>query len=94
MPPTSPIRPVVPTEDGLKMFFEKKGFEVIDKRSNAGCLWVVGEKDKLAPYLKEAKELYGAFGNYEPNGGRATDRHGLQVVKNKDKRNAYNYGIH
>lgn len=72
LPPTAPIRPAVPNEDGLKTFFEKKGFEVIDKRSNAGCLWVVGEKDKLAPHLKEAKELYGAFGNYAPNGGRAT----------------------
>lgn len=56
----------------LKGFFEEKGLEVIDKREAKGCLWVVGEKEKLMPYVKEAGKIFGAYGNYSAKGGRAT----------------------
>ena len=44
--------------DNLTTFFESKGFEVIDKRNLGGCLWVVGEKTKLDPYIKKAKSIF------------------------------------
>ena len=55
---------------GLKEYFQSKGLEVIDKRSNNGCLWVVGDETKLKPYIEEVKKLYGAYGNF--GAGRAT----------------------
>lgn len=69
-----PMATVEQAEDGksLKDFFKEKGLEVIDKRAVGGCLWVVGEKDKLMPYIKEAGKLFGAYGNYSAKGGRAT----------------------
>ena len=55
---------------GLADFFKSNGLEVIDKRANGGCLWVVGTQDELEPYLSKAKELYGATGSFAS--GRAT----------------------
>lgn len=54
----------------LKKFFEDKGLEVIDKRAAGGALWVVGDKEKLTPIVKEAGKLFGAYGNFS-SGGRA-----------------------
>lgn len=60
----------------LVAYFEANGFEVIDKRKAGGCLWVVGEKTKLAPCVEQAKELFSIIdGGYAK--GRATGgRHG------------------
>ena len=55
---------------GLADFFKSNGFEVIDKRANDGCLWVVGSQDKLGAYVSKAKELYGATGGFAS--GKAT----------------------
>ena len=55
----------------LKGFLESKGLEVIDKRAAGGCLWVVGDKAKIASVITEAGKLYGAYGNYS-GGGKAT----------------------
>jgi hypothetical protein len=48
----------------LKEYFESKGFSTIDRREKNGCLWVLGEKKKLEPYVSEAMKLYGATGAY------------------------------
>jgi lipoate-protein ligase A len=56
--------------EGLKGYFQSKGLEVIDKRDNGGCLWVVGDENKLKPYIDEVKKLYGAYGKF--GAGRAT----------------------
>lgn len=55
-----------PTEKklSLKEYFESKGFFTIDCRGWNGCLWVLGEKKKLEPYVTEAMKLYGATGAY------------------------------
>ena len=55
-----------PTEKKLflKEYFESKGFFTIDCRGWNGCLWVLGEKKKLEPYVTEAMKLYGATGAY------------------------------
>ena len=55
-----------PTEKNLslKEYFESKGFFTIDCRGWNGCLWVLGEKKKLEPYVTEAMKLYGATGAY------------------------------
>ncbi len=48
----------------LKDFFVSKGFKVIDCRSTNGCLWVIGERKQLEPYVIEAEKLFGATGGY------------------------------
>lgn len=72
LPPTAPVIDHLGNGKSLKAYFEEKGLEVIDKRSAGGCLWVVGEKDKLMPYVKEAGKMFGAYGSYSAKGGRAT----------------------
>lgn len=72
LPPTAKIEKSSAEEKGLKEFFTEKGLEVIDKRSAGGSLWVVGDKEMLTPHLKEAGRIYGAYGKFAPNGGRAT----------------------
>ena len=72
LPPTAPVIDHLGKGKSLKAYFEEKGLEVIDKRSAGGCLWVVGEKDKLMPYVKEAGKMFGAYGTYSAKGGRAT----------------------
>ncbi len=76
LPPTAPIKEVAGDGETLKNFFVEKGFEVIDKRASGGCLWVVGEKDKLMPHIEEAGKLFGAYGNYSAKGGKATKNRG------------------
>ena len=56
----------------LISFFEEKGLEVVDKRPMGGALWVVGEKDDIKQYVKEAYTIFGAWGNYSQKGGKAT----------------------
>lgn len=55
----------------LKGFFIQNGLEVIDKRIYGGSLWVIGERDVLEPYIKLAKDVYGAIGAY--GRGKATN---------------------
>ena len=57
----------------LKTYFQSKGLEVIDKRTAGGCLWIIGEKKQLSPIVKEAEQLYGAYGQFS-SGGSATKR--------------------
>lgn len=48
----------------MKEYFESKGFEVVDSRSNGGCLWVIGDRKRLEPYVDEAQRIFGASGGY------------------------------
>lgn len=57
----------------LKTFFENNGFEVIDKRYNNGCLWVVGDRKKLDPYIEMARMKFGSTCVGDFASGRATD---------------------
>ena len=58
----------------LTSYFQSHGFEVIDKRKVGGCLWVVGEKTKLTPYVDKAKDLFsitdGGYAKGRATGGR------------------------
>lgn len=67
----------------LVAYFEDNGFEVVDKRKAGGCLWIIGEKTKLDPYVKKAKELFSITdGGYAK--GRATrGRHGWYTSSKK-----------
>ena len=65
-----PGKNVINFSSSLKVFFESKGLEVIDKRPKGGGLWVVGEREVLTPYLEEANELYGVKGYFAK--GKAT----------------------
>ena len=55
----------------LKGYFTQNGLETVDKRIHGGSLWVIGERDKLEPYIKVANSVYGASGAY--GRGKATD---------------------
>lgn len=57
----------------LKAFFENNGFEVIDKRYNNGCLWVVGDRKKLDPYIEMARMKFGSTCTGDFASGRATN---------------------
>lgn len=57
----------------LKEFFENNGFEVIDKRYNNGCLWVVGDRKKLEPYIEMARMKFGSTCTGDFASGRATN---------------------
>ena len=48
----------------LKDFFVSKGFKAVDCRLNNGCLWILGERKELAPYVTEAERLFGVAGGY------------------------------
>ena len=54
----------------LVCYFESNGLEVIDKRPNGGCLWVVGDEKNLQPHLLVVKKLFGAYGKF--GAGRTT----------------------
>lgn len=56
----------------LSDFFKSNGFEIVDLRQNGGCLWVVGEKRKLEPFVAEAYRIFKATGGYAK--GRATNK--------------------
>lgn len=56
----------------VKEFFRSKGFDVIDCRGDKGCLWVIGEKHSLEPFVLEAKKLFGVTGAY--GSGKATSQ--------------------
>lgn len=63
--------PIGPNRDSnMKSFFESKGLEVIDKRGNGGCLWVVGSQKEIGVIVDEAKRKFGATGYFGV--GRAT----------------------
>lgn len=69
--------------NSLATYFIDNGFEVVDKRKAGGCLWVVGERAKLEPYVERAKELFSVTdGGYAK--GRATGgRHGWYTASKK-----------
>lgn len=73
LPKTSDIRKTS-TQDAppatLVEFFTRAGFEVIDYRSSGGCLWVVGERNVLMPYIETVSKVLGATGGY--GAGKAT----------------------
>jgi len=72
LPPMAEPKDISSKGKTLISFFEEKGLEVVDKRPMGGALWVVGEKDDIKQYVKEAYTIFGAWGNYSPKGGKAT----------------------
>lgn len=54
----------------LKEYFTRAGFRVIDLRPSGGCLWVVGERKDLEPYVDAVTKVMGATGGY--GAGKAT----------------------
>ncbi len=48
----------------VRQFFEEKGLEVKDLRSERGFLWVVGEKNEIEKYVDEAVKKFGIMGGY------------------------------
>ncbi len=48
----------------VKDYFENQGFKVVDLRNKGGMLWVIGEKDKLKPYVDRAVKEYKIQGMY------------------------------
>ena len=60
----------------LAEFFKKNGFEVIDKRPAGGCLWVIGEKAKLEPYVETARTLFKIGDNGFSAGKSTSNRSG------------------
>ncbi len=66
------LKPIHAEENGrLTDFLKGKGLEVIDKRSNGGALWVVGDQN-INPILKEARKQFGSFWIFSAKGGNAT----------------------
>lgn len=51
-------------------FFTRAGFKVVDFRPSGGCLWVVGERNVLEPYVEAISKVSGATGGY--GAGKAT----------------------
>lgn len=62
--PASKNPPPTDKKLSLKEYFESNGFFTVDCRGWNGCLWVLGEKKKLEPYVSEVLKLYGATGAY------------------------------
>lgn len=54
----------------VKTYFESKNLEVIDMRPKGGCLWVIGDQQKLKPYLDEVASLFQVEGRFAE--GKAT----------------------
>jgi hypothetical protein len=54
----------------LKEYFTRAGFAVNDLRSSNGCLWVIGERDELEPYVETVRKALGVTGGY--SSGKAT----------------------
>ncbi len=57
----------------LKDYFMYAGFEVIDKRNNGGCLWVVGEESQIDPYLAKARKRFGETCQGKYGSGKSTN---------------------
>lgn len=55
---------IVQSGANLKEFFEANGLTTIDKRSNGGCLWVIGDEKTIGHIVNEAKARFGAVGSY------------------------------
>lgn len=76
-PPVAPpqVKPVAKVTasgaNNLSAFLKAKGLEIIDKRTNGGCLWVVGDKS-IDPILKETRKEFGALWTFSEKGGSAT----------------------
>lgn len=59
----------------VREYFERQGLEVKDLRSELGCLWVVGTRAELEPYVRTAMKEYRVTGKFidvaAPIGNRA-----------------------
>lgn len=45
-------------------FFKSKGLEIVDKRPNGGCLWVIGNENEIGLVVREACRKFHVGGNY------------------------------
>ena len=48
----------------VREYFEKEGLKVVDLRNKGGMLWVIGEKEKIKPYVDHAMKKYKISGMY------------------------------
>lgn len=49
----------------VRKFFEEKGYEVIDNRSQKGHLWVIGEKEIIQDIVNQAVKEFKIMGQYK-----------------------------
>ena len=49
----------------VRKFFEEKGMEVIDNRSQRGHLWVIGEKEEISDVVNQAVKEFKIMGQYK-----------------------------
>lgn len=59
-------------KDKLLEYFKKNNLEYIDKLSNGGCIWVIGDRN-IEEYLKPLEKIGITF-KFKPLGGRTTRR--------------------
>lgn len=52
-------------DSAVKKFFEEKGYEVIDNRSQKGHLWVIGEKTVIQDIVNQAVKEFKIMGQYK-----------------------------
>lgn len=48
--------------DFIYEYFVRAGFDVIDKRSNGGALWVIGNESEIEPHLIAIENIVGEIG--------------------------------
>ena len=65
----------------VREFFINAGFEVVDQRKSGGALWVIGDKQQLAPFVEKASQLFGISGGY--SSGKATKYRPAWYTKTK-----------
>lgn len=70
------------SKSDLKAYLEAQGYEVIDKRSVNGNLWIIGDKS-IESIIKETKNKFGALWTYSPAGGMVTKRKPAWYTKTK-----------
>ncbi|ARK30103.1 AAA domain-containing protein [Halalkalibacter krulwichiae] len=66
----------------LKSYLKSEGFEVIDKRSKGGALWII-EEEALTPIIQQLKRQGIEF-TYSKNGGLATKQKSAWFTSYKD----------
>ncbi|WML44346.1 AAA domain-containing protein [Neobacillus sp. PS3-40] len=65
-------QPSITLKDGLKPFLENKGFEVLDKRSKGGALWLIGGQE-LNSFITVLKKEQIHF-TFAYNGSKSTSQ--------------------
>jgi superfamily I DNA/RNA helicase len=70
-------------DSNLIDFFKNRGLEVVDKRKQGGCLWVVGAETEIEAIINEAKKAFSISGKYSAGGNATKKRPGWFTKDNK-----------